>query len=265
MNNEIEKNEYFDIPAERINKVMSYVERYGNAKISELALAIGVSESTIRRDLDALVNSGKIERTHGGAILPRRSLSFEHPYKEKMRILPENKKRIGEFCAKMVQDGDTVFLDSGTTIFRIGENLTQKKNLTIFTYDLFIASMLCFDVSTQVIVTGGVKREGHNVLTGSVTEDFISRIRFNTLFLGADAIDEHFGISNTILPEASIKTKLCRAANKVVLAADSTKFGKTAVAKVCDLNEVDCIVTDTGLRQNLFDVFSKHKPILYTI
>ncbi len=241
------KTPEFVIPAERLKRISDYIEQRGNAKISDLAQELCVSESTVRRDLDTLVREGLIQRSHGGATWIRHSSSYEHVYSEKMLIRGEEKKRIGAFCAEMVRDGDTLFLDSGTTTFQIAAGLRRKKDLTIFTYDLAIASTVEFAPSTTLVVTGGVKRENYNVLIGSVTEDFISRVRFSTLFLSADAIDEEFGVSNTGLPEASIKSKLIASAGRVVLAADSTKFGKVAMVKVSDLSAVHCIVTDRGL------------------
>ncbi len=251
------ENAGIDIPAERLNKVVAYLEENGTAKISELAADQRVSESTIRRDLDILVREGRIQRTHGGAIWIRHSSSYEHVYSEKMLIRIEQKKRIGACCAELVQDGATLFLDSGPTAFQIGEAIARKKHVTVFTYDLGFATMIGVAPSTTVVVTGGVKREDYNVVVGSMTEDLISRIRFNTLFLSADAIDAEFGVSNTDLPEASIKSKLCRSAGRVVLAADSSKYGKVAMIKVCDLSDLDCVVTDSDLDPMLHDQMAR--------
>ena len=251
----MEKSSDFVIPAERLKLISDYIEQRGNAKISDLAAELNVSESTVRRDLDLLVQEGLIQRSHGGATWIRHSSSYEHIYSEK----------IGAFCADMVQDGDTLFLDSGTTTIQIAAGLQRKKNLTIFTYDLAIASAIEFAPSTTLVVTGGIKREDYNVLIGSVTEDYISRIRFGTLFLSADAIDEEFGVSNTGLPEASIKSKLLRSAKRVVLAADSSKFGKVAMVKVADLSELDCIVTDRNLPLSLQARMSKLVPEFYAV
>ena len=174
------KTPEFVIPAERLKRISDYIEQRGNAKISDLAQELGVSESTVRRDLDTLVREGLIQRSHGGATWIRHSSSYEHVYSEKMLIRGDEKKRIGAFCAEMVRDGDTLFLDSGTTTFQIAAGLRRKKDLTIFTYDLAIASTVEFAPSTTLVVTGGIKRENYNVLIGSVTEDFISRVRFST-------------------------------------------------------------------------------------
>ena len=252
-----QENTGVDMPAERLNKVVAYLEERGNAKISDLAADLRVSESTIRRDLDILVREGRIQRTHGGAIWIRHSSSYEHVYSEKMLIRIDQKRRIGACCAQLVQDGDTLFLDSGTTTFQIAKAIAAKKNLTVFTYDLAIATMVSFDPSTTVVITGGVKREDYNVVVGSLAEDLISRIRVNLLFLSADAIDPEFGVSNTTLPEASIKSKLCASAGKVILAADSSKYGKVAMVKVCGLEQLDCIVTDSDLDPLLYSQMAR--------
>lgn len=240
-----------DIPAERLNKMISLLEERGNAKIGDLSAELHVSESTIRRDLDILVREGRVQRTHGGAIWIRHSASYEELYSEKMLVRMEEKRRIGACCAEMIADGDTLFLDSGTTTYQIAQHLKDRKNLTVFTYDLAIATLIDFDPSTTVVVTGGIKRQSYNVVVGSMTEEFIGRIRFGTLFLSADAIHPELGVSNSNLPEAFIKSKLCRSAGRVVLAADSAKFGRTAMVNICALHEVDCVVTDSGLDPEL--------------
>ncbi len=240
----------FDFPAERLKKLEACLEERGSAKISELAADLRVSESTIRRDLDSLVKCGRIERTHGGAIWIRHSSSYDL-YTDKVQVNIAAKRRIGAACAELVRDGDSLFLDSGTTTFQIAQALQDRKNLTVFTYDLAIATMVSFDPTTTVVVTGGVKREDYNVVTGPIAEDFISRIRFGTLFLSADAIDPEFGVSNTHLPEAYTKSKLFAAAERVVLAADSSKYGKVAMARVCSFDQLHSVVTDSGLEPEM--------------
>ena len=152
----------------RIHDVLQVVTREGTIAVKELADELGVSPMTVYRDVAALETSGLIQRSHGGATWIRHSSSYEHVYSEKMLIRGDEKKRIGAFCAEMVRDGDTLFLDSGTTTFQIAAGLRRKKDLTIFTYDLAIASTVEFAPSTTLVVTGGIKRENYNVLIGSV-------------------------------------------------------------------------------------------------
>lgn len=250
-------NEQTAIPAERLRRILLYIESNGSAQIKELASDQKVSEATIRRDLDELVKIGSIKRTHGGAILNNYGASFEHIYNDKLRIQFEEKVRIGVSAAGMVCDGDTIFLDSGTTTYQIAMNLAAKKNIIVVTYDLAIASSIKLHPTSTLMVTGGMKREGYNVLIGSVTENFIKGLRVDRTFLTADAIDVDFGISNANFYEVGIKKLLIEAASETIVVADRTKFGKKAVAKVCDLSEIDMIVTDIDLPQALLNALSQ--------
>lgn len=245
----MEKSENGIIPAQRLTLIMQYMEENKSAQIKELSDYLGVSEATVRRDLTILDKEGSIERTHGGAILSGQSTSFERIYSEKLKLDQEEKMRIGNAAAAMVNDGDTVFLDSGTTTFQIAKNLERRKNLTIITYDLFIASAISLDPSSILIVTGGIKREGFNVLVGAATEKFIRGLKVSKVFLAADAVDVGFGVSNANYMEAGAKSLIVESGDRTILVADHTKFGKTALAKVCELASVDTIITDHDLPQ----------------
>ena len=246
-----------DIPAERLKKVLSYLKKNGSGKIKDLSILFGVSSATIRRDFDILAVEGVVEKTYGGAIYIHKSLSYERLYSEKIKFHEKEKLSISECCANIIQDGDTVFLDSGTTTFHIGKALSRKRNLTIFTHDLAIASMINFDATTQVIVAGGEKREGHYALVGSTTENFIDKIRIDYLFLSADAVDIDFGVSDSIMSEASIKSRLCDAAKTIILVADSTKYGRVAVQHVCDLTQIHIAITDKHIPRILEKKFAE--------
>ncbi|MFV0414017.1 MAG: DeoR/GlpR family DNA-binding transcription regulator [Oscillospiraceae bacterium] len=140
--------------------------------------------------------------------------------------------------------------------------LCASSSLTIFTYDLRSANDITFPSSTSLVLTGGTKREGFNVLIGSLTEDFISRLMVDKVFLSADAVDSQFGISNANLPEATAKSKLLRAGREVILLADHSKFSKQAVVQVCPLNSIHRIITDTGLPQEVRDTLKGHTCLL---
>lgn len=241
------------IPAERMKLVYNYVKERGSAQIKELAQIYNVSEATIRRDLDDLERQGLLERTHGGAILLSYGTSFERAYIEKAQLQLAEKRKIGERAAKFVKDGDTVFLDSGTTSYQLALNLAGKKNITVITYDLFIATNIEFDESCTLIVTGGIKRGKYNVLVGNVVENFIRNLKVDKVFLTADAVDLDFGVSNANFMEAGIKSSLVRAGHIVYLVADSTKFGKSALVKVCEISDLDVIITNEDLPRDIHD------------
>ncbi|MDI6871110.1 MAG: DeoR/GlpR family DNA-binding transcription regulator [Bacillota bacterium] len=245
------------IPAERHRRIVEYIEARRSAKIEELAQALGASPATIRRDLDRLAARGVISRTHGGAVLATASTAFEQLYPEKKRIHAAEKRRIGVEAASLVADGETLILDSGSTTLEIARNLTRRKNLTIITNDLFIACGVAFDPSTVLMVTGGVRREGFNVLIGPVAEDFLRQVSVNKTFLSADAVDLQHGVTNATFAEAALKRLIIEAAQEVVLVADHSKFGKAALAKVCPAERLHRVITSTGIPESLLKGFEK--------
>ncbi len=247
----IKQDRNITIPAERQKQILEYIDKHGCAQIKELALYHQVSEATIRRDLDELDRTGQIERTHGGAITTNRSTSFERIHSEKMNLMIDEKRRIAKKASELIKDGDTILLDSGTTNYFISQTLSSFKNITVITYDLHIANTVILHPTSTLIVTGGIRRDEYNVLLGSITEAFISDLRVNKVFLGADAVDLEFGISNANLIEAKIKKLIIQAGKKVYLVCDHSKFGRTALAKICNLTEVDTVITDDGIAENI--------------
>ena len=251
-----------DLPATRKAAISRYINSKGSATIRELANLLNVSDATIRRDLDALSCDNIVERIHGGAQASRASrTSFESAYGDKSNYMVEEKKRIGFRAAAYIEDGDTILLDSGTTSLQIALNLSEKKNITVITYDLHIANSIVIDPTSTLVVTGGIRRPGFGVLTGSMVQDFIQGIRVDKTFLSADAVDIDFGVSNATLHEADLKKALIHSGQKVYLVADHSKFGNLALVHVCGLSDVDLIITDTGLPekiQNLLDSKSSH-------
>lgn len=239
------------LPAERRKRILEYIQLNGSGRIEELAATLDVSEATVRRDLALLATEGFVDRTHGGAVISESSTAFERRYPEKRLTCPEEKRLIGLEAAAMVADGETLILDSGSTAFEIARNLTLHKNLTIITYDLFIAGSINYDPSTTVVVTGGIRREGFNVLIGPIVEDLLRQVKVNKAFLGADAVDFAQGITNATFVEVSIKRLIIEAASQVILAADHSKFGKAALAKVCSLDRVHHVITDSKVDDSI--------------
>ncbi len=245
------------LPAERRNRILEFIEKYKSAQIKELAATIEISEATIRRDLEILSSEGLIKRTHGGAIIPSQSTSFEPLYSEKFSDSVEEKRLIGEKAASLVKDGDTLILDSGSTTYQIAKHLIHHRNLTIITHDLIIASNVEFHPSTIVMVTGGIKREGFNVLIGSHVETLLRTVKVDKSFLSADAIDINHGITNATFAEVAIKELIISAAKKVFLVADHSKFGNIALVKVCPIEEVDYIITDSGIEESSLEALKR--------
>ncbi|MBC8536660.1 DeoR/GlpR family DNA-binding transcription regulator [Feifania hominis] len=235
------------IPAQRQKQILEYIKDTGSGQIRELAAYTGVSEATIRRDLDALDRAGLIERKHGGAVTQGLSTSFEQIHSEKMKLMLDEKRRIARRAAHRIKDGESVFLDSGTTSFFVGANLKHHRNLTIVTHNLQIAANIEIDRTSSVIVTGGIRRDEYSVLAGAIAEDFVRDLSVDRVILGADAVDAALGVYNSNFVEIGMKKLLVRCGRQTILTCDSSKFTGTALAKICDIGEIDTIITDTGL------------------
>ena len=231
--------------------MMEYIEANTSAQIHELAERFHVSEATVRRDLDDLDQQGALKRTHGGAIKVDRSTSYESMYSEKIGQMLEEKHRIAEYAAQMVHAGDTILIDSGTTTFYIAQALSHHENLTIITNDLYIAYQTPIHPSSTLIVTGGVRRQGRQELVGTVTENFVRDTHVDLAFIGVDGIDLTGGATNANFEEVGVKRLMLKCAARSVIAADHSKFGRVALARICDLKEASMILTDSGVDQDI--------------
>lgn len=235
------------LPAVRQMRVLREVEERGSVQVRDLIDYFAVSGATIRRDLDCLADRDLVQRTHGGAIARRTSTSFETIYEEKREAFTAEKRRIAAAAELFVLDGETVILDSGSTTFEVARLLAHRKNLTVITNDLFIAGQIAFDPSISLVVSGGTLRDGFNTLVGPLTEAFFRNIRVDRTILSADAVEPVFGVSNATFAESAIKQLMVEAAGHVTLVADSSKFGKHALAGVCALDKIDVVITDSAL------------------
>lgn len=252
------KEKKYTVPAERQEQILQYIKTRGSGQIKSLAELVGVSEATVRRDLDELDHMGKLERTHGGAVLSGFGTSFERRHEEKLSLMQDEKQRIALHAASFIHEGDAVFIDSGTTVYYLKSALRDIPNLTVFTYDLIIANTLELHSTSSLIVTGGVRRQGYNyALIGSQVVDFLHNIRVDKVLLAADAVDLDFGVSNSNFVEAEAKSVLTSIGKELLLLVDHTKFDTVAMAKVCSLRSIDVLITDSGAPEAYLDKLRK--------
>lgn len=240
------------IPSERQFRIVEIVNQQGAVEVPELAQSLGVSEITIRRDLDKLSEEGLVIRSHGGALSVRQvSTAFDPPYEMKRRVRMEEKRLIGAAAASFVQDDETLILDSGSTTFQMVPHLGAYKNLTVVTNDLIIATELSRTTSHRVVILGGLVRQGIFSTWGHYVESMLSELAVNRAFMAADAVQAKQGIMNATLDEVPHKRLMLSAARHRYLLVDHSKFFKTALAKVCDLTEVNHVITDDGLPEQM--------------
>jgi DeoR/GlpR family transcriptional regulator of sugar metabolism len=233
---------------ERREQLHRILQRDGYQSVAALAEQLGRSVSTVRRDLSELAASGLLYRTHGGALaLAGYSTSHEPTLLQKQRLLVEEKRRIGQAAASQVRPGDTVILDSGSTTWQVGQALKSRTPLTVVTNDIKILWDLANTPDLTLISTGGLLRPNVYTLLGSETVRFLNTLQVNWTFLGADAVDLQGGVTNVNLEEVAVKQAMLQAGRYKVLVTNHTKFGKTVFARVCELAQLDQIVSDTGL------------------
>ncbi len=247
------------IPAKRHQLITEYLITKRNISIKEAADLCGVSEATARRDLDGLASEGIVERTHGGAVI-NKGTGYEEIHEEKMKVMMPEKRQIAEAALKFIKDGSSIFLDSGTTTLALSEYLHKFKNLTVFTNNLDIAYKMKLNKSSSLVVTGGLRRDEYSILIGDITREMIDKIKVDICFLGADAINPTEGMFNSTLMEVGVKKSIIRCGEIKILLTDHTKFSKRALAKVCDPEEFDIIITDKGIEEETREII-KNKGI----
>jgi len=186
-------------------------------------------------------------------------------YSEKINLMTEEKQRIAEAAANLVHHGDTVLIDSGTTTFFIAQALANREQLTIITNDLYLAYQTPIHPSSTLIVTGGMRRHGRQELVGTVTENFIRETHVDIAFIGADGIDMTGGVTNANFAELGVKQLMIKAAMRSVVVADHSKFGRVALARICNLEDVDLLITDTGLDDEMKNRLRKLSIMLETV
>ncbi|MGW5385784.1 DeoR/GlpR family DNA-binding transcription regulator [Nocardia sp. NPDC003963] len=230
----------------RRREILSRLTADSYVEVKDLAGDLGVDMSTVRRDLDLLEREGQIQRTHGGA-RPVPGVTSDVPYSVKRAVRLDAKAAIARQAAGEVRNGDTVILDSGSTTYEIAVALRRHQELSIITNDLRISTYVASLRGFRLLVTGGELLGSVYTLVGDRTVEFLHGYAADWAFLGADAIDERSGVTNTNTLEVPVKRAMIDAARSTVVVADSSKFGHRALAKVADLSEIGSIITDSGL------------------
>jgi DeoR/GlpR family transcriptional regulator of sugar metabolism len=230
-------------PVERRSKIMTILQREGRCLVGELARQLGVSEVTVRQDLDLLERRGVLGRTHGGAVL-KDQLGLEKPFQIVETTFTAEKQRIAQAAAMLLSPGDTVILDVGTTLTEVAKQLRGRRDLTIFTNSLNIAAILEENPGITTIVTGGTLRPQQHSLVNPYAELILSKINVDLVLLGISGITVDQGVTNVNIAEAEMKALFLKVARRRVVLADSSKIGKVSLAEVAALNQIDLLITD---------------------
>lgn len=246
------------LPESRRRRLLDLLTAAGHGNVDELATRLNVSPSTIRRDLDALERTGRLLRTHGGAVLPHASTAFEPLHSEKQGARLDLKTAIAREAARRVSDGDVIVLDAGSTTLALAAELYQRRGLTVITSDLKVALELTTSSNAhEVIVTGGRVRSQLYSLIGPIAEANLRHLHADHAFLGADAIDLERGVTNANLDEAAVKRLAISACRRATLLADHTKFDRVSLAHVVPIDAFDEVITDRAIDPTCFERYTQ--------
>jgi DeoR/GlpR family transcriptional regulator of sugar metabolism len=229
------------IPAQRRQEMLRAV-RSGSTHVAELAVDFGVSEMTVRRDLRELAREGKLERVRGGAV----NVAWERPFEQTVVERRAAKDRVGAAAAGLVEDGQTVMIDIGTTTLHAARHL-RGRDLTVVTTSLAVYDELLGDPAIELVLPGGVVRRIYRSLVGVLAEDALRQLKADVLFLGTSGVDAELAVWDTTMVEVPIKRAMIAAADRVVLLADREKFSMGGIVRVCEAGAIDHIVTDGPL------------------
>lgn len=222
---------------ERQNRIVELVSEKGNIQVERLAELLDVSRMTIRRDLDKLNKEGIIGRRHGVAVI-----KHETVYAEKMVTMMEEKQKLASVCAALVKPGDTVFLDSGTTIYEIARLIMDIPDLTVITDDIETGFLL-HRSNVELMICGGTVQKETGSIFGAFSNQIMSYIHVGIAFIGAMSIDSNFNVLTPTLDKASLKRMAARNANRSYLVADRSKFNRQALMKINNLQDYTGVVT----------------------
>lgn len=228
---------------ERRRKILELVRRHGRVVVTDLARRFHTSLITIRKDLEALHQQGRIQRAHGGA-LPVDAEALRDPsLLEKERLHRKEKLRIATAAARLVQSGQVIILDSGTTTTAVARALTHTPRLTVITNAVNIAADLA-GTGVEVLLTGGTLRKNSFSLVGPLAEDSLRRISADLLFLAVDGFDVEYGLTTPNLLEAKVNRVMMESAKTTVVVCDSSKFGRRSLSLIAPTSAVHHTITD---------------------
>jgi DeoR/GlpR family transcriptional regulator of sugar metabolism len=229
---------------ERQKQILSLLARQRRLSVNEIVKQFSISEATARRDLESLTLQGKAQRVHGGVIAVEQAPP-ELPILERENEQPDEKTRIGRAAASLVADNETLFLGSGTTVVEVARNLREHKNLTVITNSLPVLNILAGVQGITVISLGGMLRESELSFIGHITEQALTEVRADKVFMGTRGASLEHGFTNDYLQETLTDRAILKSGREVIMVADHTKVNRVSTVLLAPLNSIHTFVTDS--------------------
>jgi DeoR/GlpR family transcriptional regulator of sugar metabolism len=232
---------------ERRQSILETLRKKPGVRVVELAEIFEVSQGTIRNDLNALEEEGRLERIHGGAVLSNNrnfnATTFTDRHKENVY----QKEIIGRYAAQRVKDGDSILLDASSTAYYLALALESKKRLRVVTNGIDVARLLAANSTNSVILIGGTMNPEGSSLTGLFSEMLIRELHIQKAFVSCSGFTIEMGMTEDHLQEALLKRKFIESANEVIAILDSSKFGKQDLTPFASIDKICCLYTDEGI------------------
>ena len=244
---------------ERRRLIVEYVESNGRATVEELATRFGTSSVTIRNDLETLARNAAIARSHGGALPVTQGTATDIPLNIKETRSHPQKVRIGHAAARMIRDGETIILDSGSTTVEIARQIRQMKfeSLTVVTNALNIALELSGMPHVRVMMLGGMLRQTSYSLVGPDAEQALSRISADRLFLGVDGLDPVVGVTTPDPLEASLNALMIRVSRETIAVFDASKLGQRSLSVITPVQTLNTVITDNSAAPEMVEALQE--------
>lgn len=241
--------------SERHKAILESLRNSGSVDVGVLSQQLKVSAVTIRKDLDMLEEKKLLYRTHGGAILADPYIATRK-VSEKEKLHPELKRRIGQRAVELLSPQDALIIASGTTVQAFARCIPNMK-MTVITSAMNVAMELLDKPDIEIIQLGGIIRHSSASVVSEYAIRMLDNFACNKLFLGVDGIDPEYGLSTTHLQEASLNRMMIHSATKTIVLADSSKFGRRGFSKICDMSDIDHVITDSGTPAKMLDAMAE--------
>lgn len=231
---------------ERQSIILELLIQHNSILVTDLATHLNVSSVTIRKDLTDFEREKKLYRNHGKAILIDPYIDNRN-VSEKEKLYVEEKRLIGMKAASLITPKDSILIASGTTMHALARSIVPVDELTVITASMEVSNILASEKNIYIIQLGGILRHSSLSVVGKYAENILADFSCSKLFIGVDGIDLDFGITTTNMMEASLNRVMMQTAQKTIVLADSSKFGRRGFSKIADMEDVDHIITDSHI------------------
>lgn len=246
---------------QRKDYILEQIYRNGHVLVKDLAVELSISEATVRRDLKTMADAHELELIYGGATL-KRHMDFSFRSKNIRNV--EAKRRVGELAVQLIQDGDQIFLDSGTTTFQMAGLLKGKRSLSVIANSIRLAEELSGIPDVNIIMLGGQYRADRMDTVGPLAMEAMEQLRGYRAFIGADGVSMDFGLAASDIESSHLYRLVVRHARETILVLDHTKFEAPSLYKIVDWESVNMVVTDQAPTPEWQDFFKDKKVSLVT-